>query len=85
MANYKTIGSVLKSKNTGETDYIKFSEDVTFRKGETLSLESAASIVSRAQKQMEDGIISQEEMEKRAARAEKIPLFVRFNLIKKES
>lgn len=84
MANYKTVGSVLKSKVEGDTDYIKFSEDVTFRKGDTLSLESSASIVKRANKQLEDGIISSEEAEKRAARAEKIPTFVRFNLVKKE-
>lgn len=80
---YKTIGSVLKSKNPGETDYIKITEDVTLRKGEFLSLSNTASKIAFIEKGVQEGKISPEEAEKRIAQAEKTPAFVRFEITQK--
>lgn len=81
---YKTIGSVLKSKNAGEPDYIKINEDVVLKKGECLSLSNVASKIKFIQKGLEEGRISSEEAEKRIAQAEKQPDFVRFEISKKD-
>lgn len=80
MAKYKTVGSIVKSKTAGENDYIKFSQDVVFKKGDTVSLENKSSITKRADKLLADKKISEEIASKIKKEAEQMPDFVRFNL-----
>jgi hypothetical protein len=76
------VGSVLKSKNEGETDYIKINEDVSFKKGDTLSLESKKSQLASLAKAVENQKMSQEVADKIIANVEKMPDFIRFNIVK---
>ena len=78
----KTIGSILKSKNEGETDYIKISEDIVLKKGDTLSLESMKSQLASLERAVENGKLSQEVSDKMRVNIEKMPSFIRFNIVK---
>jgi len=83
MAYKRTIvGSVLKSKNEGETDYIKINEDVSFKKGDTLSLESKKSQLASLEKNVENGKLSGDLADKIRSNIEKMPDFIRFNIVK---
>lgn len=82
-AKYRTIGSVLKSKD-GSGDYIKISQDVTLREGQFVNLVSKASKIASITKAGEEGKLSEDLVEKLLAQAEKMPDFVRFNLEVKE-
>lgn len=77
---YKNIGSVVKGKD-GKPDYIKISQDVTLKAGQFLNLESAAAKKASIQKAMSEGKMSEEAAQKALAVVEKIPAFVRFNLV----
>lgn len=85
---YKTIGSVLKSKNPGEPDYIKITEDVVLKKGEFLSLGNKSSKLESLQKAFENGKLTSDVVEKMTAQIEKTPwiekdkpdTFVRFEI-----
>ena len=78
----KTIGSILKSKNEGETDYIKISEDIVLKKGDTLSLESKKSQLASLERNVENGKLSGDLADKIRANIEKMPDFIRFNIVK---
>lgn len=83
MAWKKTIvGSVLKSKTEGEPDYIKINEDIVLKKGDTLSLESKKSQLTSIDKAVENGKMSEETADKIRANVEKMPIFIRFNIVK---
>ena len=69
------VGSVMKSKNAGEPDYIKM------RDGKTYRLESKKSQLESLQKAVADGKLSPDVAEKVEERINKIPDFVRFEII----
>lgn len=76
------VGSVLKSKDTTQPDYIKIDTDVVLKKGDTLSLESKKSKLASLDKNVENGKLSGELADKIREDIEKIPDFVRFEIIK---
>jgi len=79
---YRTIGSVVKSKDKSSPDYIKIGrDDVVLKAGSTLQLQSKASQLASLEKAIEAGKISGESAEKARARLEKIPDFVRFEVV----
>ena len=83
MAYKRTVvGDVLKSKIEGETDYIKMKEDVSFKKGDTLSLESKKSQLASLEKNVSLGKLSGDLADKIRANIEKMPDFVRFQIVK---
>jgi len=77
MAKYKTIGSVMKSKDFAETKetYIKISEDVTFKAGSFISIVNPRTLANKLA-----GKVSDEVLEKIRERGEKTPDFVLFQL-----
>jgi hypothetical protein len=76
------IGSVVKSKESGKPDYIKIKEDVTLRKGEFINLESKSFQLERLEAVVAEGKLSEEKAEAARERINKIPDFVRFEMIK---
>jgi predicted translin family RNA/ssDNA-binding protein len=78
----KEIGSVLKSKDASQPDYIKISEDIVLKKGDTLSLESKKSRLAGLEKNIENGKLSGELADKIRESIEKIPDFVRFQIVR---
>lgn len=84
MAKWKrtVVGSVLKPKdgNSGG-DYIKFSQDVVFKKGTTLKLESKKQQLENLQGAASAGKLSADQAESIKERLEKIPDFVRFEVV----
>lgn len=84
MAKWKrnTVGSVLKPKdgNAGG-DYIKFSKDVVFKAGTTLKLESKKQQLENLQAAVAAGKLSAENGEAAKDRLDKIPDFVRFEIV----
>jgi hypothetical protein len=79
------VGTILKGKD-GKPDYIKVDNDVTLKKGEFLELESAKTMLAKADELENLGKITPEIADKIRERAEKIPSFVRFEitLVRKE-
>ena len=75
------IGSVLKSKDVSQPDYIKIDVDVVLKKGDSLSLESKKSKLASIEKAVENNKLSEEVAEKMRGFAEKIPDFVRFEIV----
>lgn len=69
------VGSVMKSKNAGEPDYIKM------RDGKTYRLESKKSQLDSLHKAVAEGKLSPDVAEKVEERINKIPDFVRFEII----
>jgi len=79
------VGSVLKSKTPGEPDYIKFSEDVSFSAGTTLSLVSKKSKLEQLDRLEKAGTIDEATAADRREKTEKFfPDFVRFEIMKSE-
>lgn len=76
------VGSVLKSKTEGESDYIKIDTEIVLKKGDTLSLESKKSKLASLEKNVENGKLSGEVADKIREGIEKMPNFVRFEIIK---
>lgn len=76
------VGSVLKSKDATQPDYIKIDTDVSLKKGDTLSLESQKSKLASLEKNIENGKLSGELADKIRGDIEKMPTFVRFEIIK---
>jgi len=76
------IGSVLKSKDASQPDYIKINEDVTLKKGDTLNLESKKSKLASLEKNVENGKLSGDLADKIREGIEKMPDFVRFEIVK---
>ena len=90
--NRKTVGTVLKSKDSGKGDYIKLDSyhkesllkavaGMEDKKGLCLSLESKASQLKSLNEAETSGKISGENAAKARERIEKIPDFVRFEII----
>lgn len=80
----RVIGSVLKSKDNPRQSYLKVGKDtVTLQPGECLSLESKEEQLASLERAVELGKLSPEMAEKSRARIEKIPEFVRFEVIQR--
>ena len=77
----KTIGSILKSKTAGDPDYLKISEDVTLKKGTILQLRSKSQELAQINAAVSAGKLDEQYAAKAIERAEKIPTFVRFQVI----
>jgi hypothetical protein len=87
MAKYKrmTIGSVVKSKEKGEADYIQIRKDLkqnlVLKPGQTLKLESAASQLKSLKEAVSAGKLSEDLGETIEERISKIPEWVRFEIV----
>ena len=84
-AKRSVIGSVCKSKDTGKPDYIKVRDDLTLRKGQILRLESKKFQLESLQGAVSAGKLSSELGEKIKERIEKIPDWVRFEIVAVEA
>lgn len=78
----KQIGSVLKSKDVSQPDYIKITEDIVLKKGDILNLESKKSKLASLDKNIENGKLSGDLADKIREVIEKMPDFVRFEIVK---
>jgi uncharacterized Zn finger protein len=76
------VGSVLKSKDASQPDYIKVDADVSLKKGDILNLESKKSKLASLEKNIENGKLSGDLADKIREGIEKMPDFVRFEIIK---
>ena len=83
MAKYKrvTVGDIVKGKD-GKPDYIKVQNDVVLKRGDYLNLESKAQQLKNLDESLSSGRISGEFAEQLRERIEKIPDFVRFQIIR---
>lgn len=79
------VGSVCKSKDAGKPDYIKVRDDMTLRKGQILRLESKKYQLESLQGAVAAGKLSNELGEKIRERIEKIPDWVRFEIVAVEA
>lgn len=79
--NRRVIGSVVKSKEAGKPDYIKIRDDLALRKGQTLRLESQKFQLESLLGAVQAGKVSQEMGEKIKERIDRIPDFVRFEIV----
>lgn len=82
----KVIGSVVKPRmdengKPSGTDYIKIKDDVVLKKGQTLRLESKAMQEASLKSAVANGKISIELGKTIQDRLDKIPEFVRFEII----
>lgn len=75
------VGKVCKSKEAGKPDYIKIDQDVTFVKGDFINLESKASRQKSLQEAIEAGRIGGENAEKAQASIDKMPDWIRFEMV----
>jgi len=83
MAKWKrrTIGSVVKSKEAGEPDYIKIGDDVVLKKGDTLRLESKAAQLRNLEEGVQAGRLGEETASKIRERLDRFPEWVRFEIV----
>ena len=84
MAKWKRtkVGSVCIDKDDKSKSYIKFSKDFSFKDGDCLSLESKKEQLESLNKAIADGKLHDEQMiSEIRERIEKIPEFVRFEMI----
>lgn len=83
MAKWKrtNVGSVCKDSKDKTKSYIKFSRDVEFKKGDIINLESADEQMASLQEAVVGGKISEDFAQKIKERIEKIPDWVRFELV----
>lgn len=79
------VGSVCKSKDPGKPDYIKVRDDLVLKKNQVLRLESKKFQLESLQGAVSSGKVSQELSEKIKERIEKIPEWVRFEIIALET
>jgi len=86
MAKYTRtiVGSVLKSKTAGTPDYIKIKTDVTLKAGTVLRLENKAQQLKNLDEAVEKGRLGEDIAEKIRANINKIPDFVRFEVVQLE-
>jgi hypothetical protein len=79
------IGNVYKSKDPSKADYIQINkalkEAIVLQPGQYISVESKAYQKASLERAVADGKLSEENAEKARARIEKIPDFVRGELI----
>lgn len=85
MAKRRTIGALFKSKDPKNPDYIKFDAklegQVTFKAGDFIRAETKAFQLASLDQAEADGKLSGDVLEKLRARAEKIPDFIRAELV----
>jgi hypothetical protein len=83
MAKYNrtTIGSVVKGQD-GKPDYIKMNKDVVLKSGDYLNLESKAMQLKSLDEAVNNGKLSEEVADKIRENVNKIPDFVRFQIVK---
>lgn len=94
MAKYtrRVVGSVVKAKEAGKGDYIKLRGDnadvlmkalarATKEKGLALSLESKKTQLESLEKAVSENKLSEENAEKARERINKIPDYVRFEIV----
>jgi|DEB19_MinimDraft_3_1074340.scaffolds.fasta_scaffold66083_1 hypothetical protein len=79
------VGSVCKSKDAGKPDYIKIRDDMSLKKGQILRLESKKYQLESLQGAVTAGKLSSELGEKIRERIEKIPDWVRFEIVAVEA
>lgn len=84
MSKYErvVVGSVIKSKDKNKPDYIKFRTNVSFKEGDTISLETKAFKLHSLEQAVQSGKLSEESASKIRASIEKMPDFVRGELVK---
>ena len=74
------VGQILKGKE-GKPDYFKASTDFSLAKGSILNLESKASQIKKLDENVSLGKLSEELAGQIKERLEKIPDFVRFEVV----
>jgi hypothetical protein len=84
-AKRSVVGSVCKSKDSGKPDYIKIRDDMSLKKGQILRLESKKYQLESLQGAVSAGKLSSELGEKIRERIEKIPDWVRFEIVAVEA
>lgn len=75
------VGQVMKSKDNSKPDYIKFERDVAIKAGDIVRLETKKFQLESLQSAVAAGKLSGEQAEKAKERIERIPDFVRGELI----
>ena len=78
------IGSICKAKKVGSPDYIQIRNDVNLKKGEFLRLESKKFQLDSIEKALGENKLSADMGEKVKERANSIPEWVRFEIVKLE-
>lgn len=83
MAKYKrtVVGSVVKSKEAGKPDYIKVNGTHVLTDGQYLNLESKANQLASLEEALKNGKLSGEAADQARERINKIPEFVRFQIV----
>lgn len=76
----KTIGSIYKGKE-GKGDYVKITEDVILKAGTFLNLENKTQKLASVQWLLDNGKIDAAAFEKRTNAINKMPDFVRFDVV----
>lgn len=76
------VGSVCKPKEAGKPDYIKMREDVSFKKGDILRLESKKFQLDSLDQAVASGKLTGELAAKRKESIEKLPEWVRFEVVR---
>jgi hypothetical protein len=79
------VGSVCKSKEAGRPDYIKIRDELTLRKGQILRLESKKFQLESLDSAVSSGKLSSDLGDKIRDRIEKIPDWVRFEIVAVET
>lgn len=77
----RVIGSVIKNRESGKPDYIKVREDINLAKGQILRLESKQFQLKSLEQAVSENKISADYGAKVKERLEKIPDFVRFEVV----
>lgn len=75
------IGSIVKNKEAGKPDYVTVAQDYALKKGDYLNLESKKSQLEGIEKAMAEGKIPAEAGAAAKERINKIPDFVRFQIV----
>ena len=75
------VGSIIKNKDNTKPDYIKMDKDVVLKKGQYLNLESKKLQIEKLEAAGKAGKLSEDLVEKMKANLEKIPDFVRFQIV----
>lgn len=86
MAKYKrsVIGSVVKSKEAGKPDYIKVNGAHVLKDGQYLNLESKTFQLASLEEAIKAGKLSGDMANSARERINKIPDFVRFQIVSVE-
>ena len=86
MAKYKraVVGSVVKSKEAGKPDYIKVNGNHVLKDGQYLNLESKQFQLSSLEEAVKNGKLSGDAAQAARERINKIPEFVRFQIVSVE-